>query len=262
MRAALSLLGVQLRASAMTAMQYRTDFLIEGLMSLYWLAWNLLPLIVLFSERTTVAGWDYPSALVLIGCFVLLRGILEGVITPSLVDTVERIRSGSFDYVLLRPVDAQWSVSISRFAPWRVIDLLGGLGVIGYGLALGHHDPDLVDVLLAGVLLLCGVATMYSLWICAAAASFWVVRLDNLTYLLAAVFDTARWPIQIFRGFLRFLFTFVIPLAVMTTYPAMAFLGQMTATTAVAAVTGSVVLLGLSRLLWRVAIRAYTSASS
>ena len=60
------LLGVQVKASAVTSMQYRIDFLLEGAMSLYWLGWNLVPLLVLFGQRETVAGWDFPSALVVI----------------------------------------------------------------------------------------------------------------------------------------------------------------------------------------------------
>ena len=40
---------------------------------------------------------------------------------------------------------------------------------------------------------------MYSLWILAAALAFWVVRMDNLTYLLGAIFDTARFPVEGFE---------------------------------------------------------------
>ena len=89
------LLALQLRVSLTTAMQYRADFFVEGLMSVYWLGWNLLPLFILYGDRTSVAGWDFPSALVVIGWFVVLRGILEGAINPSLVDIVERIRTGA-----------------------------------------------------------------------------------------------------------------------------------------------------------------------
>jgi ABC-2 type transport system permease protein len=76
------------------------------------------------------------------------------------------------------------------------------------------------------------------------------------------VFDVARWPVQIFRGAWRFVFTFVVPVAIMTTYPAMALLGKLDGRTAVAVVGGAAVMLVGSRALWRIAIRNYTSASS
>ena len=55
------------------------------------------------------------------------------------------------------------------------------------------------------------------------------MRLDNLMYLLGSIFDVARWPVQVFQGAWRFVFTFVIPVAVMTTFPAMALLGKLDA---------------------------------
>jgi ABC-2 type transport system permease protein len=57
-------------------------------------------------------------------------------------------------------------------------------------------------------------------------------------------------------------FTFVFPVAVMTTFPAMALLGRLDDQTALAAIGGSVLLLVISRLVWVAAIRNYTSASS
>ena len=258
----LRLLGVQLRMSLVQAMQYRADFVLEGAMSIYWVAWNLMPLLVLYGDRDTVAGWDRPSALVVIAWFVIVRGVLEGAINPSLVDVVERIRSGSFDYVLLKPADAQFLVSASRFEPWRAIDVLGGIGLLIWAFAELGRAPAPVD-LAAGVgMLVAALVAMYSLWILIVCAAFWVVRLDNLAFLLSAIFDAARWPIQVFRGAWRILFTFVIPLALMTTYPAMALLGTLRPETALACLGGALAMLLVSRLLWRAAIRNYTSASS
>jgi ABC-2 type transport system permease protein len=194
--------------------------------------------------------------------FIGLRGVLEMVVSPSLVDMVERIRSGAFDYVLLKPVDAQALVSASHYEPWKVFNVLGALGLLVYAFALRGEGPAPLDALAGVAMFASGIVAMYSLWIICSAMSFWVVRLDNLMYLLGAIFDTARWPIHVFRGLWRVVFTFVIPVAVMTTYPAMAMLGRLDGETALATIGGSLALLALSRLVWRSAIRSYTSASS
>jgi ABC-2 type transport system permease protein len=256
------LLFVQLRISAAAGMAYRADFLLEGVMAIVWMGLTLLPLVVLYQGRETVAGWDAPSALIVIAYFMAVRAVLEGVVSPSFVDLVERIRSGAFDYVLLKPVDAQAIVSASRFEPWKIFDLLGALALVIYAFYEKGHPPPIEDIGLGVLLFFTGVLAMYSLWILCAAASFWVVRLDNLTYLLGSLFDTARWPVQVFRGLWRWVFTFIIPVAVMTTYPAMALLGRLDAQTALATIGGALGLLVLSRVIWRYAIRSYTSASS
>ena len=101
-----------------------------------------------------------------------------------------------------------------------------------------------------------------SVFILVSCAAFYVVRLDNLGYLFMSIFDFARWPLQVFRGAWRLFFTFVIPLGVMTTYPAMALLGRLEGRTAAFAVGVALAFLVLSRLTWLRSIRAYTSASS
>jgi ABC-2 type transport system permease protein len=254
MRRYLRLLAIQLRISVSAAMAYRANFLVQGAMSLPWLALTLLPLFVLYTDRPTVAGWDAPSALIVMGYFTGVRAVLEGLISPSLVDLVEKIRSGSFDYVLLKPVDAQATISASRYEPWKVFDLAGAVGVIIYAFLLRGQPPSAADVLLGILLFGAGVLATYALWILCAAASFWVVRLDNLMYLLGSIFDTARWPVDVFP--------FVIPIGIMTTSPAKALLGSLDATTALATAGGTLALLLISRLVWRTAIRSYTSASS
>jgi ABC-2 type transport system permease protein len=258
----LRLFALQLRVSAAQAMAYRANFLVQGAMSLVWMALTLVPLIVLFGHRERVGTWDAPSALIVIAYFMAVRAVLEGMISPSLVDMVEKIRSGSFDYVLLKPIDAQAMISASHYEPWRVFDLAGAIAVIVYAFARRGGPPPAADLAVGGALFVSGVLAAYALWILCAAASFWVVRLDNLMYLLGAIFDIGRWPVDVFQGVWRFVFTFVIPIAVMTTFPAEALLGRLDARTALGTAGGTLLLVALSRLVWRTAIRSYTSASS
>jgi len=254
---------LQLRISASAGMTYRADFLLEGGLALVSLGLLLLPWIVLFGTGHTMArGWDQASALMVLAYFTGVRAVLEGLISPSLVDLLERIRSGAFDYVLLKPADAQALVSTSRCEPWQIFNLLFAIGLAAYAFVLRGSGPAPEDVALGVVLFGAGLLAMYSLWLLCAAAGFWVVRLDNLTYLLGAIFDVARWPVQVFRGVWRFVFTFVIPVAVMTTFPAKALLGELDAKAALATIGGALVLVVVSRLVWRLAIRNYTSASS
>jgi ABC-2 type transport system permease protein len=253
LRRYLRLVTVQARISAAAGMAYRSDFLIEGVMTVAWAALTLLPLVVLYDGRDSVAGWDVSEALIVMAYFMAVKAVLEGVISPSLIDLVERIRSGAFDYTLLKPVDAQALISASRFEPWKIFDILAAIALASYAF---YRRGEVLVMFGAGVL------AMYSIWIVFASASFWVVRLDNLTFLIGAIFDTARWPVHVFRGVWRVVFTFVFPIAVMTTYPAMALLGTLDAETALATLGGSALLLLVSRLVWRTAIRNYTSASS
>jgi ABC-2 type transport system permease protein len=253
---------LQLRMSAVTAMQYRGDFVVRGLIALLWISVALIPLMVVFQARPSVAGWTFPEALVVVGWFTLLKGVLEGAVSPSLTAVVEHVRRGTLDFVLLKPADAQFLVSTAKFEPWRVVDFAGAAVIFLYAFKLLGRWPGPAQLLLAAVFLAIAILILYSIWILVVCAAFWVVKIDNLSYLFESLFDAGRWPITVFRGALRFAFTFIFPLAVMTTYPAMALLGKLSAPAALFALGGGLVFAALARQVWRRALRLYTSASS
>ena len=90
--------------------------------------------------------------------------------------------------------------------------------------------------------------------------SFRVVKIDNLSHLILSLFDAARFPVGVFRGALAIVFTFVIPLGLMTTYPALALMGRLTWVDVLVPVGVAVVFLCVSRLVWLRSIRLYTGA--
>jgi ABC-2 type transport system permease protein len=258
----LDLFAIQLRKSLALGVQYRWDFVTSGVVSLLWNTISIVPLYVAFHGRPAVGGWTYESALVVFGWFALLKGVLEGAVNPSLVQIVDHIRLGTLDFVLLKPADSQFLVSTARFEVWKVVDLVVASGIFVLSFALLGRAPAPASVLLALVMLAAAVLVLYSIWILVAAAAFWVVRVDNLVYLFDSIFDFARWPATVFKGVFSFVFTFVIPLALMTTYPAQALLGTLAPRAAALAVLASIGAAFVARFVWRRALVHYTSASS
>jgi len=262
MRRTLRVIRAQLRASLAIALQYRFEFTVEGALALLWMGVTLVPLLVVFGTRETVAGWTFPEMLVVVGWFVALKGVLEGTLSPSLMQVIDHVRKGTLDFVLLKPADAQLLVSLSKIEPWRAIDLAGAGVIFVVAFRAMGRAPALHDVALAAVLLAAAVLVLYSIAILVVSIAFVAVRVDNLLYLFQSVFDVARWPSSVFRGVLAVLFTFVLPLALMTTYPSLALLGKLTARTALGAIAGTLAFATVARAIWIASIRRYTSASS
>jgi ABC-2 type transport system permease protein len=262
MKRYLALLGVQLRASLTTSLQYRFDFLVGSVMALFWMAWNLGPMLVVWTARPEVAGWTLPEAMLVTAWFIGLKAVLEGAVQPSLLSVVDYIRTGKLDFVLLKPADAQFLVSTIKFELAQLAQGVAALGLAVYAFGALGRWPQPRDVLAALALTVASASLLYALAILVVSAAFFVVRLDNLIYLFNSIFDAARWPATVFRGAWRIVFTFVIPLALMTTYPALALLGKLAPATAGAALAGALVFLVASRLVWKRAIGHYTSASS
>ena len=255
------LLYIQLRASMLLSMQYRVDFVLEMIIEVVWAFTAIAPLFVVFGARSEIAGWSYPEALLVTGWFTLLQGLLEGAINPSLISVVEHVRKGTLDFVLMKPADAQFLVSTTRFQPSRAINAVTATVIFVYAFHHLGRAPSAPGLALSVLLLAVASVLLYSLWILTVSAAFYVVRVDNLTYLFTAVFDAARWPSSVFRGVVRVVFTFVIPLALMTTYPAEAMLGRLSPGALAWSLAGATLFAAVSRAIWQRAIGHYTSAS-
>jgi ABC-2 type transport system permease protein len=253
---------VQIRASLTLAAQYRADFLLEALVELVWGFNALAPLLVVYGARPSIGGWTAGEALLVVAFFSLLQSILEGAVNPSLNALVEHIRKGTLDLILLKPADAQFLVSTARFQPWKAVGAAVSAGIFALAFRLLGRPPTPAGVAAALAMLACSVTTLYSLWIIVASLAFHVVKVDNLTFLLDSLFDAARWPSSVFRGLARFLLTFVLPLGLMTTFPAEALLGRLPLVHAAAGLGGAAGLLVVSRLVWVWSVGRYSSASS
>jgi ABC-2 type transport system permease protein len=262
MRRYLGLLRIQLKSAVLQALQYRLDFFMEVLMALLWSCTALVPLYVLFSMRDGVRGWSAEEMLVVVGFFTLLKAVLGSVIQPSLSQAVEHIRKGTLDFLLLKPADAQFLLSTSKLELAHLADVLAGCAIIGWALVHLPGRATVFGFVFAAALLVCALAILYAIWILVVSLAFRVVKIDNMNHLIVSLFEAARWPSSIFRGALALLFTFVIPLALLTTYPALALLGKANFSHLATAISVALVLLAVSRTVWTRSIRAYAGASS
>jgi ABC-2 type transport system permease protein len=241
-------------------MQYRGNFIASILGTLFWLAMALLTVALFFRHTDHLGGWDYWDVVVLLGVFNALTGIVEAVLRPGIGRLASDVRSGALDLVLIRPVDAQFYTSFRRLDIWRLADVARGFGLSGYALAHTGRTPGAGALLAFAVTFAAAIAVVYAVWLALMSFAFWFVAVENITVLFDAVFEAARYPVTAYPGALRFLFVYLIPIAWTTTIPASALTGRLQPALALWAVIVGAAALGGSRLLWRVALRRYTSA--
>jgi ABC-2 type transport system permease protein len=251
-----------LRVSLMTAMQYRSNFLLNGVTGVFGALGTIAPLYLVFRHTDAIGDWSFPEAALVMALFLVLQAFHGGIMEPNLGAVVEQVRQGSFDLVLLKPADTQILVSLSRVDPAHLWDLVVAVALGGWGLWHLHVAPGPLDVLVATALLAAGLAAMYGIWIFAICASFFFVQVDNLRYLLMSVSETGRWPVTVFAGWVRIVLTILIPVGIITTFPAMAIRGTWTLETLVVALVTAAAFLIVSRIAWWRSLAAYTSASS
>jgi ABC-2 type transport system permease protein len=257
----LSLLSAQVRTSVLLAAQYRADFILDAAIEIVWTVTAIAPLVVVYGHRESIAGWSFGEALVVLAFFTMLTAVLEAAVVPSVQAVIEHIRKGTLDFVLLKPADAQFLVSTTRFQPWRAINVVTAIVMMVVAFRSLGRVPSVTGVLLALVLLGASITALYSLWITVVCIAFVSPKIDNVTELFGAIFDAARWPSSVFRGVVRIVLTYVIPLSLMTTVPARALLGTWSWEEVVGSIVGAAAFAVAARQVWLSSLARYTSAA-
>lgn len=239
--------------------QYRANFVVSLLATLFWIATALLTLAIFFRQTSAIGGWSFWEVVVLLGVFNAIGGVVEALFRPSIGKLAEHVRTGSLDLILTRPIDPQFHVSFRRIDLWKIIDVLLGFALAAYALVrLGALDP----LRIAGFLLLFAAACVliYTLWLALMSLAFWLVDVENLAVLFDALYESARYPAAAYPGALRFLFVYLVPIVWTTTIPASALTGRLRPAWGLALLAASAAALLAGRGLWRFALRHYTSA--
>jgi ABC-2 type transport system permease protein len=192
--------------------------------------------------------------------FTLLQGFSATFLVPNLNSIVKQVEQGTLDFVLLKPISSQFWLSTKTISPWGLPDLLFGTILIVYaGNKLGLTWYDYLASLIP---LGFGVVILYSLWFILGATSIWFVKVYNVTEVLRGLLEAGRYPMVAYPAIYRFFFTFVVPVAFLTTVPAQAMLSRSELSWSIGAAILACALFIFSVCFWRFALRFYTSASS
>jgi ABC-2 type transport system permease protein len=259
-RRALAILRAFWSVNLAEELQYRANFFASLLGTLFWLAMAVLTAAVFFRQTSTLGGWSFWEVVALLGVFNAVAGVVEAVLRPNIGRLAQHVRQGTLDLILSKPVDAQLHVSFRRLAFWRLTDVALGLGLSALAVLRLDVTPGPLELLAFGLAGAAAIAIVYAVWLGLMTLAFWFVAVENLSVLFDAVYETARFPVSAYPGALRFLLTYLLPVAWITTAPAAALTGRAGPGGALAAAAVATLLLGVSRLLWRTALARYTSA--
>ena len=253
-------LGLFWGAALAAEMEYRANFIVASLSSLGNLIGSIFSLFLFYRTGYTFQNWSWEEALVVLGMFMILQGLANTFLAPNLNKIVRHVQDGTLDFILLKPISSQFQLSFRTLSPWGLPDLFFGCGIVLFagdrlGIPISAYAIGLVPLTF-------GIISLYSLWFILGATSVWFVKIYNVTEVLRGLLEAGRYPVVAYPAIYRVFFTFIIPVAFLTTIPAEAIVGR----TEVGWTVGSAILAGgllaIANRFWRFALRFYTSASS
>jgi ABC-2 type transport system permease protein len=239
--------------------EYRSNFIFSCISSVGTLFGSAFSIWLFNSGGAGFPGWTIEEGAVVLGLFSVYTGFVAVFLSPNLSRIVQHVEAGTLEFILLKPIDAQLVVSLRVFSPWGIPDVVLGGVIVVFGLfASGHAGWG---SLLFVVPFVSGALLLYALWFLVATTSVWFTRIYNATEVLRGLLDAGRFPIGAYPAVYRLVFTFVVPVAFLTTVPAEALLRRASSTWLLVSPLVAVVAFVAARLFWRRALRSYTGAS-
>ena len=251
-----------LYTSLASEFEYKANIVIDFITALLSLVGSLFLLSIFFQNTEKIGGWDFEQALIIQGIYTILNGITNTWFNPNLTEIVKHIREGTLDFVLLKPMDSQFFISLKKIAPSGILEIILGFFLLLYCIKINNIYFNFKFLLICFITLFCSICILYSLWFFISTTTIWFVKTWNATEVLRSFLYIGRFPLSSFSFSLRIFFSVFIPIAFITTIPSEVFLGVATYWKIILEVIISSIFLITSRKFWLFALRFYTSASS
>jgi ABC-2 type transport system permease protein len=203
---------------------YRLDFFLEAFTEVFHHAANLLIILVLFSQVELLKGYSKEQLIFIYGFFLIPYGMFSAFFGNLYQLPEKYILQGELDRVLIRPINKLLQVIMETMTLEDLAGSVVGLLLMvfmGFKLGINFTLGDIPMLILLSV----GAVLIYGgLFIIITSTGFWVEGSLTIIPILYNLSSYGRYPINIFRGFIRFVLTWIVPFAFVGFYPAAYFL--------------------------------------
>jgi ABC-2 type transport system permease protein len=251
-----------LHTSLASEFEYKTNILIDLITAILSLIGSIFLLSIFFQNNLSLGGWEFKEALIIQAIYTILNGITNTWFTPNLTEIVKHIREGTLDFVLLKPIDSQFFISLKKINPSGFLEIIVGLCLLLYCMRINQINLNLSLLTLSLITLICSICILYSLWFFICTTTIWFVKTWNGIEVLRSFLYIGRFPLNSFSFSIRIFFSVFIPIAFITTIPSEVFLGVSQLWKILIEVIIATIFIVTSRNFWLFALKFYSSASS
>ncbi len=246
---------------------YRTSFVVLTVASLVITGVDFAAILVMFTNVDVLGGFGLGQIAFLYGTTSTCLGIAD-LVVGNVERLGRRIRLGTFDAMMVRPVGVLAQMCADEFAFRRVGRIVQGLLVLAWSLTVVTIDwtparaAMLVSLLVFGTLIFLGLFLL--------GATFQFLSTDGSEVANAFTYGgntMTQYPLTIYPAEAVKALTFLVPVAFVNWYPALFILGLpdpfgLPSALQFASPVAAVVLCALAAVAWRSGVRRYQSTGS
>ena len=221
---------------------------------------TIASVIFIFNNFESINGWSKYEVLLVSSVWIIVNNISVGIFLRGLRSLPSLILTGELDSYLLKPIDAQFLISVFSLIPGNFVTAAFGVFIAISCLSSLGLQVGILNLILFPVVVALSVSVFYSLWLTTVSLNFYFNGADNLVELAPVSFQLGRYPHDSYRGLGWQIFLAVFPLALITTVPAQVILGKVSSTLIIILLFMSLFSAIAGRIFWKASIKKYSSA--
>ncbi|MES2964329.1 MAG: ABC-2 family transporter protein [Bdellovibrionota bacterium] len=250
------------RASAMADLEYRLNIVMKVFTDIIWYVAQLSVFEVLFKHTNSISGWTLESMRVFMSVLFLVDAFWMLIFQENLDRFSDKVRRGDLDMVLAKPVNAQFMMSVQKMSTPYLVNVVLTFAWMIYSLTELPGGFEAARLLTLLISVPCGLAIAYGLRFVFSATALIFARAENIVYVWYQLYRLAMRPDTVYPPWLRYLVLTLLPVGFIASVPTQLILGLQTLSFLALAILVAAIVLWLSTLYWRFAMRFYSSASS
>ena len=242
---------------------FKGNFLLWIIVECLWFGLQLTFVSVLYLHTDNIGSWTKWQVVMLVGASHFIQQIFQAFFLVNCTNLSELVRTGKLDFLMLLPINTRFIVSFRQVDLGAFVNAVSGVAVITYAARRLHFVPAIPHIFAFLGLCIAGILIHYSLMFLLATISFWTVRAQGIVWGYYNLFNIARLPDEAFQGLFKAIFTFAIPMLLVSNVPARVLTNKLDNVGSILLLLAmSVICFVISELGWRGSLRRYTSASS
>jgi len=240
---------------------YRANFISHLISSCCWTLFQIIWINLLTYKNQSIFGWKKEDLIILTISYVILSGFHHCFLSKNFRELAKIIDYGQLDSYLVKPVDEQFLLSLTKVEYSQLARFLLGTVALIVTLSKFQIYPSLIQILSYIFLMGFGLVTIYSIWLLLSSLMIWYPQINNLVGFLFDLTGVSRYPKEMILKTNNYAIFFFLPITLIAAAPSRYLFNK--------AITGDTFLLVLecgvlfiiSRLFWKFSLRFYTSAS-
>jgi ABC-2 type transport system permease protein len=250
------------KTSLIAELEFRVNILLKVINDVIWYVTQAILFEVLFQLVPRIGDWTLESSRIFLGILFIVDASFCILFYDNMLKLSDRVRRGDLDFILAKPMNSQFAMSMNKMNVSYIINLIMVIGWFSYHLWHSPIELSPIRIFFFPVLIISSVCVVYSTRVLFCTLSVIYTRADYIMSIWYQLYRFGSRPDAIYPTAIRFVILSALPFALIASVPARWLLFQASWGWYFWSIFVGISFLFLSHLFWNFALKHYSSASS